>query len=361
MQSNYIPPQLPLTIDLESKPVFKQLVRSHAALAELKGVVKTIPNESILITTLSLQEAKDSSEIENIITTHDELYQSNVLQQQFTSLAAKEVYHYATALQNAFQQVQRRGILSLNDILQIQATIEENSAGLRQLPGTTLKNEQTGELVYTPPQHPDDILALMQNLVEFMHDEPACDIDPLVKMAIIHHQFESIHPFYDGNGRTGRLLNVLYLVKEGLLDIPVLYLSRYINQNKTNYYALLQKVRDEQAWEEWVLFLLKGVEVTAKAEVELIQAIKQQMQADKHTMRSALPKIYSQDLLNNIFRHPYTKIEFVMQELDVSRTTATRYLDELVNIDLLKRVKLGRDNYYINHRLFNLLANVTKT
>lgn len=361
MQTHYVPPPLPLSIDLESKAVLKQLVRSRSALAELKGVVKTIPNESILITTLSLQEAKDSSEIENIITTHDELYQSNVLQQQFTSLAAKEVYHYATALQHAFQQVQHREILSLNDILQIQATIEENSAGLRQLPGTTLKNEQTGELVYTPPQHPDEIKALMQNLVEFMHDEPACDVDPLVKMAIIHHQFESIHPFYDGNGRTGRLLNVLYLVKEGLLDIPVLYLSRYINQNKAHYYALLQKVRDEQAWEEWVLFLLKGVEVTAKAEVELIQVIKQQMQADKHSMRSALPKIYSQDLLNNIFRHPYTKIEFVMEELNVSRTTATRYLDELVNIDLLKRVKLGRDNYYINHRLFDLLANVAKT
>lgn len=361
MDKSYSPPLLPLSQDLESKPVLKQLVRSHQALAELKGVVKTIPNESILITTLSLQEAKDSSEIENIITTHDELFQSNVLQQQFASIAAKEVHHYATALQEAYRKVQQRGVLSINDILYVQETIEENRAGFRKLPGTTLKNEQTGEVIYTPPQHPEDIEALMHNLVEFINDDSLYDADALVKMAIIHHQFESIHPFYDGNGRTGRIINVLYLVKEGLLDIPVLYLSRYINQNKAHYYALLQQVRDKQSWEDWVLFLLKGIEVIARESIGLIQGIKQQMQDYKHIMRSQLPKIYSQDLLNNIFRHPYTKIDFVMTELNVSRNTAIRYLDELIAIKLLNKVRLGRDNYYINLPLYELLGNVGKT
>lgn len=359
MSENYIPPILPFEQDIESKVVLRQLVASHQALAELKGVSKTIPNESILITTLALQEAKDSSEIENIITTHDELFQSNALAREFASMAAKEVHHYSTALQEGFHTVRKHGLLTVTSILEIQQTIEENRAGFRKLPGTELKNEQTGETVYTPPQHPDDIESLMRNLEQFINDDELCDWDDLVKMAVIHHQFESIHPFYDGNGRTGRIINVLYLVKQELLSIPILYLSRYINQHKATYYHLLQKVRDEQAWEEWILFLLKGVELIARESVQLIQAIKQQMQAYKEVMREQLPKIYSQDLLNNIFRHPYTKIEFVMTELNVSRVTATRYLDALVQQDLLTKMKLGRENYYINQSLFHLLGNVS--
>lgn len=209
----------------------------------MKGAALSIPNQSILLTTLSLQEAKDRSAIENIITMHDELYQSDVLNQKFKSLASKEVYNYAQALQVGFQTVKEKGIITNRQILQIQETIEENRAGYRKLPGTALKNDLTGETIYTPPQHPDEIEKLMDNLVEFINESSLTDWDPLVKMTVIHDQFESIHSFYDGNGRTGRILNILYLVKEDLLHIPILYLSRFINQNKADYYRLLQSVR----------------------------------------------------------------------------------------------------------------------
>lgn len=349
---------LPLNIDLESKAVLKKVVSARSALAEMKGAAASIPNQSILISTLALQEAKDSSAIENIITTHDELYQSDYRTNHFKTLASKEVHSYAQALQNGFETVKESEIITNNHILEIQALIEDNSAGFRKLPGTELKNEQTGEVVYSPPQHPDEIIELMRNLELFINDDSLSDCDPLIKMAIIHHQFESIHPFYDGNGRTGRIINILYLVKEGLLNIPILYLSRYINQNKGDYYRLLQKVRTENAWEEWVLFILNGVEQTSLQTIHLIQGIKELMLKHKQKLRTELPKIYSQDLLNNIFRHPYTKIDFVMNDLAVSRPTATRYLDELSKIQILYKEKIGKDNYYINEDLFHLLANV---
>ncbi len=227
-------------------------------------------------------------------------------------------------------------------------------------PEQRLKNDLTGETVYTPPQHADEIIALMTNLERFINDDDLCDWDPLTKMAVIHHQFESIHPFYDGNGRTGRIVNMLYLVKQGLLKIPVLYLSRYINQNKSDYYRLLQIIRDTDDWGSWLMFMLDGVEQTAKQTVMLIEGIKTAMQTFKQKMRSELPKIYSQDLLNNIFRHPCTRINFVMTELNVSRITATRYLDELTGIRLLDKRKIGRVNYCINVILYDLLSNVYK-
>lgn len=349
---------LPLGIDLETKAVLKKVATARAALAELKGVAESIPNESILISTLSLQEAKDSSAIENIITTHDELYQSDLLSKQFKTLASKEVHHYAQAIYKGFEIVKDKGILINNDIISLQALIEENEAGYRKQPGTALKNEETGETVYTPPQTYDEIVELMSNLEHFINDNNMSDLDPLIKMAIIHHQFESIHPFYDGNGRTGRIINILYLVKEGLLNLPLLYLSRYINQNKTGYYQLLQKVRTDNSWEEWVLYILKGVEETSRHTIQIIHGIKKLMLEHKHEMRSKLPKIYSQDLLNNIFRHPYTKIDFVTNDLNVSRITATKYLDELTAINILHKEKIWKDNYYINKALFKLLTNV---
>ncbi|MDE3022609.1 MAG: Fic family protein [Pseudomonadota bacterium] len=351
---------LPLDQDIESKVVLKKLARAHQALAELKGVVASIPNQSILISTLSLQEAKDSSAIENIITTHDDLYRSDSATRQFVTVAAKEVHNYATALRNSFEQVKRTGLLTNNDILEIQASIEESRAGFRKLPGTALKNDLTGATVYTPPQHPDEIIALMSNLERFINEDALCDWDVLTKMAVIHHQFESIHPFYDGNGRTGRIINIMYLVQHDLLGSPVLYLSRYINQNKAEYYRLLQSTRDTDDWQPWVLFMLEGVEQTANQTVLLIEHIKGAMQVFKQKMRTELPRIYSQDLLNNLFRHPYTKIEFVMIEMSVGRITATRYLDELIRIGLLEKRKIGRENYYINTTLYELLGNVHK-
>ena len=353
-------PLLPDIGDIETKPVLKKLARAHQALAELKGVSASMPNQSILISTLSLQEAKDSSEIENIITTHDDLFRSDSASRHFITLAAKEVHNYATALRSGFERVKCTGLLTLNDILDIQAGIEENRAGLRKLPGTALKNDLTGETVYTPPQHPDEIAGLMTNLEQFINDDTLCDWDPLTKMSVIHHQFESIHPFYDGNGRTGRVINILYLVQQGLLDSPVLYLSRFINQRKADYYRLLQTVRNSGDWEAWLLFMLEGVEQTAGQTTELVVDIKALMQQYKHRLRSELPKIYSQDLINNLFRHPYTKIDFVADELQITRKTAAKYLEELVNCGLLSKHKLHKDNYYQNDELYMLLLNVAQ-
>lgn len=358
---SYSIPSLPLNIELETRPILKKLMKAHQALAELKGVSGVIPNQSILISTLSLQEAKDSSAIENIITTHDELYKSDATTKQFANFAAKEVYSYAAALQSGYQRVKKTGLLVNNHILEIQQALVENSAGFRKIPGTMLKNDQTGEVVYTPPQDERHIRALMNNLEQFINDDSLSDADPLIKMAIIHHQFESIHPFYDGNGRTGRIINILYLVKHGLLDTPVLYLSRYINQNKNEYYRLLQAVRDTSSWESWVLYMLEGIKVTSRQTVSLILGMRDLMLHQKHKLRSELPKIYSQDLLNNLFRHPYTKIDFVMQELQIHRNTAVKYLEELVRIGLLTKHKLGKENFYLNTALFDLLANGGRT
>lgn len=354
---NYAIPTLPLATDIETKPILKKLASSHQALAELKGVSGIIPNQSILVSTLSLQEAQDSSAIENIVTTHDELYRSDVSARQFTTLSSKEVYSYAAALQTGYQNVRTTKLLTNNHILEIQQTLEENSAGFRKIPGTVLKSEQTGEVVYTPPQDGNEVRRLMNNLEQFINEDNLSTVDPLVKMAIIHHQFESIHPFYDGNGRTGRIINILYLVKSGLLDTPILYLSRYINRHKGEYYRLLQSVRDTHIWDPWIMFMLEGVQQTAYKTTQLLHHMRDLMQSHKHSMRTQLPKVYSHDLLNNVFRHPYTKVDFVISDLEVTRITATKYLDELSRIGLLSKHKRGKENYYINDSLVALLIN----
>ncbi len=344
---------LPASISLETTEILKKLAQAHRQLAELKGITSTIPNEQILIRTLTMQEAKDSSEIENIITTHDELFQANLVE-TILNPAAKEVSQYAIALQRGFAQVRTNQLIRLEDILNIHEQIEQNKAGLRKLPGTQLLNQTTGEVVYSPPQDPEHVKNLMANLVSFINDDSLSDLDPLIKMALIHHQFESIHPFYDGNGRTGRIINILYLVINDLLDLPVLYLSRYITQNKARYYQLLQQVREQQDWEQWVMYMLDGVEQTAKQTILQINTIRSMMQDYKHRIRSELPKLYSQDLLNNLFSHPYTKIEYLQNDLGVSRVTATRYLELLVEKQFLQKQKIGRSNFYINQPLLEL-------
>ncbi|MDP4211365.1 MAG: Fic family protein [Bacteroidota bacterium] len=347
---------LPIKKDLETKVVLRKAVSAHKALAELKGVVSGIPNENILMETLTLREARESSAIENIISTYDEVYQSNIISNQFASPAAKEVHMYAKALKTGFGLVKETGLLTINYILKIQAEVELNNAGFRKLPGTKLLNDQTGEIVYTPPQDQESILSLMNNLEHFINDDSLMDVDPLIKMAIIHHQFESIHPFYDGNGRTGRIINILYLIQKGLLHLPVLYLSRYIIKHKNDYYRLLQSVRNTGEWEEWLLFMLDGIEKTANEGVILIADIQKLMHEYKLRIRSDYPKLYSQDLLNNLFKYPYTKIEFIENDLSISRNTAIRYLEALVNGGILKKHKIGRNNYYLNKKLFSLLS-----
>lgn len=352
---NFILKKLPLSKDLESKKILKKLNEAHRALAELKGLVASIPNQNILLNTLGLQEAKDSSEVENIITTHDDLYKSELDLKSLKSLNAKEVQNYISALKKGYALISKRKILTSNDIIQIQIELEKNNAGFRRVPGTTLKKQQTQEIVYTPPQDYETIKDLMNNLEQFINNEELSDLDPIVKMAIIHFQFESIHPFYDGNGRTGRIINVLYLVMKDLLNLPILYLSRYIIENKEDYYNLLQEVRETDNWENWLLYMIKAVEKTSKQTIILITEIRTLMQEYKHLIRANY-KFYSQDLLNNLFQHPYTKIEFIEKDLGVSRITASIYLNKLAKDGILIKQKLGTSNYYINHKLYKILT-----
>ena len=351
--STYSPAAFPPTHKLETDAVLRALVPAHRYLAELKGLARSIPNEGLLVSTLSLQEAQSSSEIENIITTQDALYKYQI-QPETADPVSKEVAHYAGGLETGFQQVRATGLLTLNTILAVQAELEGNDAGFRKTPGTVLKNEQTGTVVYEPPQ-PLLVPDLMRELERFIHaDSP---LDPLVKMALIHHQFETIHPFYDGNGRTGRIVNILYLVKEQLLDTPILYLSRYISQTKVEYYRGLQQVRDNNSWEDWLVYMLRGVAVTARHTSGLVQSIGLLLQQHKQRIRRDY-RFYSQDLINNIFRHPYTKVAFLERDLNVSRATASRYLDALAQDGILIKHRLGRENYYINHELVALLFNM---
>ena len=261
MKRTYSLPGLPLARSFESPSVLLALNQASRALAELKGTARTIPNEQVLISTLTLREAEDSSAIENIITTQDELFRSDIGIGNKLSPATKEVQRYALALRSGFAKVQSNGFISRNFIIAIQQELEQNRAGIRRTPGTKLTNDRTGEVVYVPPQHPDEINDHLNNLVQFINRDDLSRLDPLIKMAIIHHQFESIHPFYDGNGRTGRIINILYLVQSGLLELPILYLSHYIIKTKGEYYRLLQAVRDEDAWDEWVVYMLSGIAI----------------------------------------------------------------------------------------------------
>ena len=349
---------LPLTTlnaDRFDRPdILKQTTAASRQLAELKGVAASIPNQTILISTLGLQEAKDSSEIENIVTTHDELFRDLAFPEDSADAPSKEVARYSEALLTGFTTVRASGLLTLNQILDIQAALEQNRGGFRSLPGTALLGAG-GRMVYSPPQHPDTIRALMSDLERFINEDQLFAADPLVKMALIHHQFESIHPFYDANGRTGRIINVLYLVKEGLLDIPVLYLSRHIVRTKSEYYRLLQEVREHDAWEDWVLYMLTAVERTAAEGIATIRAIKTLLMDFKHRIRAG-HRFYSQDLINILFSRPYAKIQFVARDLKVSRLTATKYLDALTAGGFLTKRKVGRSNYYINLPLYEILA-----
>lgn len=359
--ASYKIPLLPLPYDLETKTVLRQANKANRKLAELKGVAQTIPNERILISSLTLQEAKDSSAVENIVTTQDDLYRAG-LDANFTLIGAatKEVLFYREAINEGFKLVRNKNILALNDIKRIQEVLEQNSAGFRTTPGTQLKRSSDGAVIYTPPQDGQRIVELMSNLEQFINDDELCPIDPLVKMAIIHHQFESIHPFYDGNGRTGRIVNILYLVTSGLLDLPILYLSRYITHNKAEYYERIQAIRnttgDNSAqWEAWILYMLRGVEQTAEETIALVKNIGKLMTEYKNIIRPAFGGKYSHELLNGLFYHPYTKIGHLESNMQVSRQTAAKYLDRLASLGLLQKERMGKENYYINTKLMELV------
>ena len=324
---------LPKPGHLETRAVLKQLVTAHRYLAELKGVAATIPNPEILISALSLQEAKDSSEIENIFTTQDELFQADIFSDSPRNAAAKEVRRYAAALRSGFERMHGDQLITVNRVVEFHQTLMGSDAGIRKLP---------------------EIQSLLTDLERFMNDDSVCAADPLINMAIAHHQFESIHPFYDGNGRAGRILNSLYLVAKGLLDQPVLYLSGYIIDTKADYYSLLQSTRETNDWEPWLLYLIRGVEETSKLTIGLIEAIRNLMNSYEERIKKDLPKIHSHELLNNLFRHPYTKIEAVQNDLGVSRLTASKYLSALTQKGFVEKHRSGKYNYYVNRPLIRI-------
>lgn len=341
-------------VNLKTNKILEQLTVSSRALAELKGYANTIPNMHILINAVTINEAKDSSAIENIVTTHDDIYKV-LTESGFKEENAKEVVDYRNAIWAGYEQIKKDGFINTNTIVKIQGIIEHNNAGIRKLPGTELKNSLTGETIYTPPQNEEEIRDYLRNLEKFINNNED-GIDPLIKVCLIHYQFESIHPFYDGNGRTGRILNILYLVLNKLIDSPILYLSKYINKTKQEYYKLFNEVRNNNNYEEWILYILKGIEITSKETITLIEKIQDEMKNFKEEFRTKLPKIYSKELLESLFYEVYTKIAYIEKACDVTRLTATSYLNQLEEISLLESEKIGREKIYKNLRLIKLLS-----
>lgn len=345
---SFLPPD---TSKTETVRILKQESKAVAAIAELKGIANIIPNQSILINAIVLQEAKDSSEIENIITTKDDLYKAVSSTVAKVNPATKEVMFYREALYVGFQKIKKRDLLSINDIIEIQKILIQNDAGIRTTPGTALINDKTNEVIYTPPQSYDAINVLLKNFVEYLNNEEVS----LAKMAVLHYQFETIHPFYDGNGRTGRIVNILYLILKGYLDIPILYLSSYIIKNKTLYYELLLSVTKDSNWEDWILYILTGIEQTAKETIVKIKRIRELLDRTIEAVKEKAPKIYSKELVEILFVNPYCKVEFITASLNVERKAASRYLHQLEEIGILKSYKVGKENIFINVELIQLL------
>jgi Fic family protein len=343
---------------VESIAILKQESKSAVALAELKGLTNTLPNPNILINAVILKEAQASSGIENVITTQDKLYQALYAKSTKPDVATKEVLRYREALLMGTLLIKEKGFLNTNGVISIQKELEENDAGLRKLPGTALVNDLTNEVIYTPPDNFDTISDLMKNLEVYLNNDED-DVSPLIKLAIQHYQFESIHPFYDGNGRTGRIINVLYLILKGLLNEPVLYLSSYIIQNKGGYYRLLQEVRTKNNWEDWILYILKGIEQTALSTIGQINKINNLFSESQKLVQEKLPRIYSKDLIEQLFIHPYCKIEFLVGNLKLNRKTAGGYLKNLEEIGILKSENKGKEVIYVNVKLYKLLKKGT--
>jgi Fic family protein len=343
---------LPPDIELETKTVLKKLTKAHRALSELKGYANMIPNKNILINAVLINEAKDSSEIENIITTHDELFKA-ITVENYKSPAAKEVVNYRTALWHGYNLVSEKGMITSNMLIAIQQLIILNRAGIRKQAGTVLKNEGTGEIVYTPPVGEQEILKLLANLETYINSDD--ETDPLVKLAVIHYQFEAIHPFYDGNGRTGRILNILYLVLKGLLDSPILYLSKYIIRNKPDYYRLLNEVTKTGRWEDWVLYVIAGIEETATETLNLVKSIDAFINKTAAEIKQALPDLYSRELVDLLFFEFYTKNSYLVEGLGISRRTAYTYLSKLLEKGFLQEKKVGKAKIYFNEGLFQLV------
>ena len=347
-------PLLPPKKFVESELILKQLIKAHKALAELKGYSELLPNKNVILSSITIKEAKDSSEIENIITTDDELYKFLVLKQRIVKPEIKEVINYRKALYKGYELIRKKGLLTTNIIIEIQKEIEENNAGIRKLPGTKLINDKTGKIYYTPPDQKESIQNLLKNLEKFINTDND-NFDYLTKLALIHYQFEAIHPFYDGNGRAGRIINVLYLVLKNILNEPFLYLSGYLVEHKSDYYKLLRNVTYKNQWEEWVLFMLKALEKTAFKTLDLSRKIVESMEETSNIMKANLPKIYSREVVEILYSNVYTKIANLVDAKIASRNIAAKYLEKLENLGIIKGEKVGREKIFINKRLFEIL------
>ena len=348
-------PLLPPAADLETKEVLKKSISAGRMLAELKGLGQTIPNQGILINSLTLQEAKASSEIENVITTNDALFKAFTASTSQVDPATKEVLRYREALWEGFTILKSKPFLTTNLLIRLVQSIKKNSVGIRNAPGTQIVNPATGETIFTPPEGEVLIRNKLKNLEDYIHSQEGPD--PLIKLAIIHYQFECIHPFFDGNGRTGRMLNILYLVQQGLLELPVLYLSRYIIQHKNDYYRLLRSVTKTGQWEPWIFFMLKAIEETAAFTRERILTIRKLMLETMEQTKKDLPgRVFSKELIELLFRQPYTKSRFLVEAGIAQRKTAAEYLKELEKLGILESRKIGKEVLYLNTKLYELLS-----
>lgn len=346
-------PTLPPTVELETRAVLKRCIEARTALAELKQAAELIPNQRMLINTLPLLEAKDSSEIESIVTTTDLLFQHAQDGEHQADPATKEALRYRKALHNGYQSLADRPLCT-GTAVEICRTLKGVNMDIRRVPGTQLANDRTGEIIYTPPEGEDRLRDLLANWERFLHNET--DLDPLVRMAIGHYQFEAIHPFTDGNGRTGRVLNTLFLIQEGLLNLPILYLSRYIIAHRADYYRLLLDVTRDNAWEPWLLYMLSAVEETARWTCVKIAAIRRLAEHTTQFVRAQLPKTYSRELVDVIFEQPYCRISNVVDKQIAQRQAASRYLKELVSIGVLQEVQIGKEKLFIHPKLMQLLT-----
>jgi Fic family protein len=345
-------PILPPKTNLETTKVLRKTINASRALAQLNGLLTNLPNPTLFLDTIHLQEAKASSEIENIITTNDDLYKSLVADKKFGNPATKEVINYKEALWNGLQQIETRPFISTNLCVEIVQSIKKNTAGIRTTPGTALKNTN-GETIYTPPAGEDVIREKLNNLETFINGENA--IDPLIKMALMHYQFEAIHPFSDGNGRTGRILLLLYLKIEKLLDTPAIYLSEYIIKNKADYYTKLRMVTENNDWEGWILYMLEMVEYTAKKGLERLRNVTSLMEQMATEIKETLPKVYTKELVEILFRLPYTKRQFLIDAKLGTPKTVGNYLMELEKYGFLISEKVGKEKLYLNHKLMAVL------
>ncbi|HCH24944.1 MAG TPA: addiction module protein [Oceanospirillaceae bacterium] len=349
---NQLPTLPPNQHVLETRAVLKACISARAAVAELKKAGELIPNQSMLINLLPLLEAKDSSQIENIVTTTDKLFQY-AQENKGADLATKEALRYRTALHQGYIKLEKRPLCTATAI-DVCSTLKHAEMGIRKVPGTFIGNQATSEIIYTPPVGEDVIRDLLTNWEGFLHEED--DLDPLIKMAVSHYQFEAIHPFYDGNGRTGRILNVLYLIECGLLTLPILYLSRFVVHHKQDYYRLLNQVTKQQNWEEWLLFMLNGVAQTATWTCEKITAIRLLMANTTNFIKTQLPKIYSHELVQIIFEQPYCRISNLVERDIAKRQTASIYLKQLADIGVLQEINSGKEKLFMHPRLMKLMT-----